>query len=116
MVGNARYATSGDTSSTTFSNVPTFQSFVGAGATVDNLSTSTNHGGAIASGGNIKAATTATILNYRNTESGNAAEVIGMQWRTRTASESNPLGSEFLLADIVKLSAWVLVMLVNLCL
>jgi hypothetical protein len=102
-VGNAGYG-SGDTSSTTFSTAPTFQSFVSAGATVTNLSTSTNHAGAVASVGNTKAATTATILNYRNTEGGNAAETIGMQWRTRTAGESNPLGTDFLLSDVVKLS------------
>ncbi len=105
-VGNAVYGT-GDTSSTTFSTAPTFQSFVAAGATtssVNGLSTSTNHAGAVASIGNTKAGTTATILNYRNTEAGNAAETIGMQWRTRTAGESNPLGTEFLLSDVVKLS------------
>ncbi len=88
------------------SSAPTFQSFVGAGATVSNLSTSTNHGGAIASSGNFKAGSTATILNYRNTEAGNANEVIGMQWRTRTASESNQFGSQFLLSDVVKCPAW----------
>lgn len=101
-VGNASF--DGTNSSTTFG--PALSTTVNAGQVLTNVNLSSNSIEATATGGGpLKVGTTATIVNYSNTEAGNSSETVSMQWRTRTATEADLVNNpKALLSDVVRIT------------
>lgn len=102
VVGNASF--DGTDSSTTFGTP--LSTTVNAGANLTNVNLSSNSITATVTGsGAALVGTTATIVNYSNTEAGNSNETVSMAWRSRTLAEAELVNNPTaLLSDVVRIT------------